>query len=870
MKRLRNRALRKSVSVVLAALLVFSMMPAIAWAQSGSQDIKAAETSLTVQAVTPEKASEAVSKFADALTNIFADTSTLSEVSTFLTRFGGVTAAASGVIGVLQMSGIIKDPTKEALGQILDAVHDIQDQLKQIDAKLDNINQQLVSIAVRQEEKDRNGKATTMLKYWRDFNTQYCEPLDKRMDEYDAKIAVGIQSWWGQESHDGVNLLYTKLDDSSYTLTYKNAGYTADLAELPATADNGEKVDATRSLAVPSGCLPDTKSIAFNINTYNEQFVQKMAESFDNAADNRQLIAGDEFYSDWNGASESEQKQMASKYANDVLNTQIYRIACQVMSDSQNQEWVADVTSEYRNFCNNVLAKDSGVNAMLNAMYLTHGFEGEIKTDIQDFCDQMAVKAGVYGQFALTCVGQDDLQSLAKRQNVQTLFADTVISLYDKKKKALTGYDNYCYITGTKIEHGVIEAKAETTIKYRSGGTDAYTGYSSKDWTITVPSILDNVYSQVLYDQYRALNQGKTSFSSYLKAYGAFPTENWSGNIMTRYGGAQTFSLSEGIRMKATSVYAGESYFKSGSYYNIDVGTGGNVEWKYYHIHDKVLYDAFNLGTGTLAVDRVAAARAMYGESHWNWTTDEAWFFSTDGSRYANAWDNSSKDKWITEKYRARFDVLKLKPAHDLNGTVDVENPFFAFDAPSLTVGVSDRMEPIVQDKRTALTSVKLKRSTFAYTGKNAKPAVTVKAGKKTVPASGYTVSYVDNKKVGYATVTVRGKGKYSGSASVQFKIVPKGTKIAKAKKRGTSATVKWKRQSAKMSGKRVTGYQIRYSMKSSMKNAKSVKVKGYSKTTKKIKGLKKNKKYYFQVRTYMKGAKGVLYSKWSKKKLAK
>ena len=72
------------------------------------------------------------------------------------------------------------------------------------------------------------------------------------------------------------------------------------------------------------------------------------------------------------------------------------------------------------------------------------------------------------------------------------------------------------------------------------------------------------------------------------------------------------------------------------------------------------------------------------------------------------------------------------------------------------------------------------------------------------------------------------------------------------------------------MPKKRITGYQIRYATKSSMKKAKTVKIKGYKKTSKKIKGLKKNRKYYIQIRTYMIMNKTTVYSKWSNKKKTK
>ena len=67
------------------------------------------------------------------------------------------------------------------------------------------------------------------------------------------------------------------------------------------------------------------------------------------------------------------------------------------------------------------------------------------------------------------------------------------------------------------------------------------------------------------------------------------------------------------------------------------------------------------------------------------------------------------------------------------------------------------------------------------------------------------------------------------------------------------------------------TGYQVRISLNKNMKSAKTKKVKKIS--TKKVifKGLKKNKRYYVQMRAYMKydGSKAI-YGDWSKKKSVK
>ena len=77
-----------------------------------------------------------------------------------------------------------------------------------------------------------------------------------------------------------------------------------------------------------------------------------------------------------------------------------------------------------------------------------------------------------------------------------------------------------------------------------------------------------------------------------------------------------------------------------------------------------------------------------------------------------------------------------------------------------------------------------LSATSYTYDGKAKTPGVTVKDGTKTlVNGTDYTVKYSNNVNVGTATVTVTGKGNYTGSKSTNFKInaAPAGKSIASA-----------------------------------------------------------------------------------------
>lgn len=98
-----------------------------------------------------------------------------------------------------------------------------------------------------------------------------------------------------------------------------------------------------------------------------------------------------------------------------------------------------------------------------------------------------------------------------------------------------------------------------------------------------------------------------------------------------------------------------------------------------------------------------------------------------------------------------------------------------------------------------------------------------------------------------------------------------KSTIITKLNGGNNSFTIKWKKQSAKINGSRITGYQIQCATnKKFTKGKKIVTVKGYSKTKRIVKKLKSSKKYYVRIRTY-KSIHGVeTHSDWSKSKVVR
>lgn len=136
--------------------------------------------------------------------------------------------------------------------------------------------------------------------------------------------------------------------------------------------------------------------------------------------------------------------------------------------------------------------------------------------------------------------------------------------------------------------------------------------------------------------------------------------------------------------------------------------------------------------------------------------------------------------------------------------------------------------------------------STYAFTGKQIKPSVTVKVGStKLKKNKDYTVKYSNNKKVGTATITVTGKGKYTGKLTKTFKIKPAKQKIQKLTAKKKAFYIDYVQKDS------ATGYEIQYAKNSKFSKAKTVKVTKKKTDKKTISKLSGKKKYWVRVRSY-------------------
>ena len=152
-----------------------------------------------------------------------------------------------------------------------------------------------------------------------------------------------------------------------------------------------------------------------------------------------------------------------------------------------------------------------------------------------------------------------------------------------------------------------------------------------------------------------------------------------------------------------------------------------------------------------------------------------------------------------------------------------------------------------------------LSTSIYEYDGGYMKPGVVVKLNDTLLVAGkDYTVSYINNKKVGTATVIVNGIVQYTGSVSKTFTINPASQNIQKLETRYGGFFVDWAQKGS------ATGYEIQYATNCDFTNAETKRLTANKPDTVTISGLYRGHNYFVRVRSYTIVKGSTYYGEWS------
>lgn len=219
------------------------------------------------------------------------------------------------------------------------------------------------------------------------------------------------------------------------------------------------------------------------------------------------------------------------------------------------------------------------------------------------------------------------------------------------------------------------------------------------------------------------------------------------------------------------------------------------------------------------------------------------WTLSSKNEDIADFMNNlKAAEKWVVYVVcYSSADYTDPKEIEGLRSTYSIANPDYKavkYDKP-ITKDVSELKFSKISSKE--------------YTGKAITPAVSVTDGKKKlVEGKDYFTTYTSNTKVGTATVTITGKGSYTGTKTIRFKIVPKKTKLTAETSKKT-ATLRWKQSAG------ANGYEVYRSVNGGkFKKVTTTKILKYDAK------LTSGKSYQFKIRPYTLVSGGKVYGSWS------
>lgn len=231
-----------------------------------------------------------------------------------------------------------------------------------------------------------------------------------------------------------------------------------------------------------------------------------------------------------------------------------------------------------------------------------------------------------------------------------------------------------------------------------------------------------------------------------------------------------------------------DKYTVAGGTLEVEEGTFAKIDGEY-------VLDSCSVKTPADADEdfSVAMTNHDYGAADYSWSADKS---TCTASRICQ------KDKTHVETEKATVtSAVTTQPTYEKTGVRTYTAAFknAAFSTQTQTETIAKRVKP--QENIQTKTSIKKASvsgiSNKNYNGKSQKQSIKVKLGKKTLKqGTDYAVSYKNNKNIGKATVTIKGKGKYEGSIKKTFQIT-----VAKGKTY-TAGNFKYKMTKASTNGK--------------------------------------------------------------------
>ena len=499
----------------------------------------------------------------------------------FLETLGAVGSVASIVgtgLSFLQISGVFKDDTSTQLKKMNKTLNEIKQEMNVMNGKLDSMNSQLNEICNRlgnvekqlsdikndltdikkkqivsdmyQIINSRNITAGNMKASWRNFSTHYKEPMDKIVSEYQGMITSGISDWCQYPDRRDDDI----IKNSSIIVAFNEED--GNLSQVFTYENDVNELDKNlKYVIIDKSLLPD--SFFFNADSYQNKIIGKIKNSLIDAVNKGYEFKTKDLPEFLPENKANFDDAYAEFIANSAFNELVYRIACIEVNSKANAKFGSDVKTAFNDYITHLFAQEDGIDAFIQAEYMTHTFEHQLKGTITDFCHSIQSATAVYGLLTT------DIISLSRATANRDKTIDDFFKNLDENlnkieligQQSYTGHDNYCYITNSIIHLGKVQFDYSAGLL--QGTLTAYALEKGKLSQKVVGTEFDSsskkINSAAALLMYKCMeNATDDSFSSYLKTVGAWDYEDMQKEadnniIMLKIGEESTFEKSDKI-----------------------------------------------------------------------------------------------------------------------------------------------------------------------------------------------------------------------------------------------------------------------------------------------------------------------------------
>ena len=645
--------MKKIISLILIAAMLLSAVPSAGAQESLTANVSSADLEKAVNSI-----AAAVAKIDELKESAGQVSSAFSEFMKVAGYAGTALSVVNGTVTFLRLIGVMRDPVRSGIGNILDQLSTVNESLTEMNTKLDEIADAMTTMQASAEFYNRGNKAQAMRTAWNTFAYNYMENgLDPLMTRYNGMLINGIKSWCLNATEN--SRTEGGVDNRSVMLVYVPD---SEGKEQPLFF-RGNQIPAQyadcRWVILSNECLPD--SFTFDVNSYKTALAEDIAGRIYSALESENYAALPSYgfpmlTAERSGPIDTDAVMALAADAVDML---VYRIGCvQVNADAT---FALDVNDKFTNYCSHLFASGDGIDAMLKSFYLTHAFEFEVKEDLTDFLDRMMLKTGVYASFVTNVLGMSDAVTDSAKLNATATFCRAVEDTQSALDGCCTGTDNYCYINNSVLYYTNLSIKGWVLVNTDTIYNDKQRYNSCRSGTITpvVDGFSGGTYSQVgdvnsLVLFYTLQNNGVTALHKYLYDHARKVPVADRGVIVTSFGSQQTMPLDGSVTMRAYNVigddYAGIS---TCTLTGNDNDYPDNAKRQYIYDNRKLCGTTYTVASGTLSTNTTLLATAAYGQNHWNWFFDESALFCGPANygKFFCDLTHSQKDKFNSDDY---------------------------------------------------------------------------------------------------------------------------------------------------------------------------------------------------------------------------